>query len=158
MPDLPPGAIETDDERPIDLVLEGGGVKGIGLVGALEVLAEHKLVPQRIAGTSAGAITAALLAAGYSPQKMGEILDWLDFASFKDRGLEDRIPLIGYPASVFFNLGVFEGDVFLDWIRGLLADNGVHTFGDLIYEDTADAEFRHSLQVVASDVTGRRYG
>ena len=49
-----------------DLVFEGGGVKGIGLAGALATLEEREYGPQNIAGTSAGAITAALLAAGYS--------------------------------------------------------------------------------------------
>jgi NTE family protein len=41
-----------------DLVCEGGGVKGIGLVGAFSVLEEHDFRPQNVAGTSAGAITA----------------------------------------------------------------------------------------------------
>src|SRR3954447_4633761 len=53
----------------VDLVLEGGGVKGIGLVGALSVLEERGWEPACVAGTSAGAITAALLAAGYSSEE-----------------------------------------------------------------------------------------
>jgi predicted acylesterase/phospholipase RssA len=47
-----------------DLVLEGGGVKGIALVGAVAVLEEHGYEFNRIAGTSAGSIVGALLAAG----------------------------------------------------------------------------------------------
>ena len=46
-----------------DLALEGGGVKGIGLVGAVSVLAEAGYRVARVAGTSAGAIAAALIAA-----------------------------------------------------------------------------------------------
>ena len=53
-----------------DLVFEGGGVKGIGLAGALATLEERQYAPQNIAGTSAGAITAALLAAGYSAAEL----------------------------------------------------------------------------------------
>jgi NTE family protein len=52
-----------------DLVCEGGGVKGVGLAGAFSVLEEHGFRPQNVAGTSAGAITAALIAAGYSPTR-----------------------------------------------------------------------------------------
>ena len=37
----------------VDLVLEGGGVKGIGLVGAISVLEEYGYRFQRVAGTSA---------------------------------------------------------------------------------------------------------
>ena len=39
-----------------DLVLEGGGVKGVGLVGAYSALSDAGYTFHRIAGTSAGAI------------------------------------------------------------------------------------------------------
>jgi predicted acylesterase/phospholipase RssA len=46
-----------------DLALEGGGVKGLGLVGAIMVLDEAGYSFRAVAGTSAGAIAAALVAA-----------------------------------------------------------------------------------------------
>ena len=46
-----------------DLVLEGGGVKGIALVGAISVLEERGYEFRRVAGTSAGAIVGSLVAA-----------------------------------------------------------------------------------------------
>ena len=46
-----------------DLVLEGGGVKGIALAGAVLALAERGYSFPRVAGTSAGAIVASLVAA-----------------------------------------------------------------------------------------------
>jgi len=51
-----------------NLVFEGGGVKGIAYVGAMEVLEEKGILGdvRRVGGTSAGAINAVLLAAGYS--------------------------------------------------------------------------------------------
>ncbi|MEO8092152.1 MAG: patatin-like phospholipase family protein [bacterium] len=156
MPDSPLGAISSDQQRPIDLVLEGGGVKGIGLVGALDVLVRHNFVPQRIAGTSAGAITAALLAAGYKPEEMKRVLDDLDFTRFMDEGPGDSLPLIGHPLSVLRHQGVFQGDEFLRWMEEMLGNRGVEFFGDLIYEDSGDEEFRHGLQVIASDITGGR--
>lgn len=48
-----------------DLVFEGGGAKGIVFVGALQALEERGHTFQRLIGTSAGAITATLMAAGY---------------------------------------------------------------------------------------------
>lgn len=55
----------------LDLVFEGGGAKGMVFVGALqELLEEGKHKPGRLLGTSAGAITAALLAAGYTSAEM----------------------------------------------------------------------------------------
>lgn len=49
-----------------DLVLEGGGAKGTGFVGALEEFHRRGHTHGRLLGTSAGAITATLIAAGYT--------------------------------------------------------------------------------------------
>ena len=57
-----------------DMVFEGGGAKGMVFVGALEVLLSQGHSHGRLLGTSAGAITAALLAAGYRPEEMLEVL------------------------------------------------------------------------------------
>ena len=46
-----------------NLVFEGGGVKGIGLAGALAVAEERGYRWENVAGTSAGAIVAAMVAA-----------------------------------------------------------------------------------------------
>ncbi len=57
-----------------DLVFEGGGAKGIVFVGAMQEFEEKRHVAGRLLGTSAGAITATLLAAGYTSQEMLEAL------------------------------------------------------------------------------------
>ncbi|KRF42160.1 patatin-like phospholipase family protein [Terrabacter sp. Soil810] len=57
-----------------DLVFEGGGAKGMVLVGACQEFFNRGHTPGRLLGTSAGAITATLLAAGYSPGEMLEAL------------------------------------------------------------------------------------
>jgi len=72
-----------------DLVFEGGGAKGSVFAGALEVFFAAGHQPVRLVGTSAGAITAALLAAGYSPAQMLEAVNEQRdgkprFASFMD--------------------------------------------------------------------------
>ena len=84
----------SDYARHVDLVFEGGGVKGIGLAGAVETLEEHGYKPQNVAGTSAGAISASLLAAGYSAEELKEIIIGLDYRQFQDRAWEDKVPLI----------------------------------------------------------------
>lgn len=58
-----------------DLVFEGGGAKGMVFVGALEEFFNRGHSAGRLLGTSAGAIAATLLAAGYSPAKMLEALN-----------------------------------------------------------------------------------
>ena len=64
----------NEQEKPVDLVFEGGGVKGIGLVGAYSVLEERDYQPVNMAGSSAGAIVAALVAAGYSADELYAVM------------------------------------------------------------------------------------
>ena len=83
-------AATNEYEYFVDLVCEGGGVKGIGLAGAFSLLEERGYKPQNLAGTSAGAITAALIAAGYSASELKDIIFGLDFRQFEDKSWEDR--------------------------------------------------------------------
>ncbi len=57
-----------------DIVMEGGGAKGIVFVGALQEFEKRGHTFDRMLGTSAGAISATLLAAGYSSTEMVEAL------------------------------------------------------------------------------------
>ena len=137
----------------VDLVFEGGGVKGIGLAGSLAILEERGFIPQNVAGTSAGAITAALLAAGYRGQELRDIVMDLDFRQFQDRAWEDKVPLIERSLSLLLDLGVYEGERFHTWMKERLAEKNVHTFADLVRDGEEDPRWRYDLQVVVSDVT-----
>lgn len=53
-----------------DMVFQGGGARGMVLVGAYEEFIRRGHTPGRLLGTSAGAITATLIAAGYTPEEM----------------------------------------------------------------------------------------
>ena len=73
-----------------DLVFEGGGAKGIAFAGALRSFERRGHIPRRVIGTSAGSITACLVAAGYSSnENLAAISEKLPdgrarFASFMD--------------------------------------------------------------------------
>ncbi|MGH3910765.1 MAG: patatin-like phospholipase family protein, partial [Pseudonocardiaceae bacterium] len=70
----------TPGGQAADLVLEGGGVKGIGLVGVVNTLRATSYPDiRRVAGTSAGAIVAALIAAGMSPRRMEEVMRSVEY-------------------------------------------------------------------------------
>lgn len=51
-------------------IFEGGGAKALAHVGALRALEQVKLALVGVAGTSAGAIIAALVAVGYKPEEI----------------------------------------------------------------------------------------
>jgi len=110
-----------------------------------------------VAGTSAGAIVATLLTAGYTTADLADIIARLDFNRFKQPDWEDRIPLVGKGLSVFTDQGMYDGEFLLAWMRGLLAAKGVHTFRDLVRTPASDdPRYRYRVQVVASDITARR--
>ena len=109
-----------------------------------------------MAGTSAGSIVAALLAAGMPVERMRELVGELDYLGFRDRSTRDRIPLIGPLASVLFENGFYEGDHLHAWLGTELAKLGVHTFGDLRIEDAGSSlaeDQSYRLVVLAADLT-----
>ncbi len=143
-----------------DIVLEGGGVKGTGLVGALYELEQAGYKPGRVAGTSAGAIVGALVAAGMPTEKMVAVMQALDYRKFRDEGFIDKFGIAGKTASFFFEKGLYEGKYLHDWLAEQLAALGVHTFADLkLTEPWAQdlpEEQRYKLVVIASDVSRGR--
>jgi NTE family protein len=146
----------ADNDQYADLVFEGGGVKGIGLAGAYAALGERGFEPKCVAGTSAGAITAALVAAGYSSAELDRILLELPFSDFKDPDWLDKAGTPGKLVSLIREKGIYEGKFFRDWIAGLLEAKGITRFGDLSFEQDDRPEKGYRLKVIASDVTHRR--
>ena len=149
----------SSDGRPnrADLVFEGGGVKGIGLAGAYSILEEEGWEATNVAGTSAGAISAALVAAGYTAEELKQEVLQLDFAQFQDKGWEDRLPWFEKTLSLLKDLGIYEGKFFQQWMEQKLAAKGKRTFKDLVADESEeDPRYRYKLHVVASDVTQRR--
>lgn len=128
----------------IDGVFSGGGLKGFALVGAYQVLESQNFRFKRVAGTSAGAILAAFIAAGYSGQEIEKILEELDVTTL----LDTRKTLLPLPfmkwVNVYRHLGLYRGKALEKWFYNKLAIKGVYTFSDLP---------SGSLKLVASDLT-----
>lgn len=143
--------------RRVDGVFEGSGVKGIGLVGAAETIEDAGYEFVNLAGTSAGAVVATLLAAGYSAKELKPIINDINFATFQDPPLIGRVPFIGPLIDEIFNKGLYKGDVFLNLIRKLLAERNVYTFRQLINPEFADDDrYRFKVRIIASDISRGR--
>jgi len=131
----------------IDGVFSGGGLKGFALVGAYQVLEEKGYQFQRVAGTSAGAILASFIAAGFSGKEIEEMLDDLDVPTL----LDPRKTIIPLPSMKWFllywRLGLYKGKALENWFLEKLALKGIYTFSDLP---------EGSLKLVASDLTNGR--
>jgi NTE family protein len=155
--------LETDAA---DGVFEGGGVKGIAFVGALEAAQEKGI--QRwvnVAGTSAGAIIASLIAVGYEPAQLRRILEGTDYADFADYGWGGKY--IGGARNALRGRGLCPGKAFTSWLGDRFAESPMGkrdpTFADVRRDDLpADLgederkRAQYTLRVIASDVTEGR--
>src|SRR5437588_3616060 len=109
-----PAVPDPDGPFEADLVFEGGGVKGIGLACAFLSLSEHGYKPQCVAGTSAGAIMASLVAAGYTGAELRDIvLNKMDFTQFEDGRFLHHFGAPGDIAQFFKSRGMHSGKYFL---------------------------------------------
>lgn len=142
-----------------DLVLSGGGVKGVALVGAVSALVGAGYVPQRISGTSAGALVGAVLAAAaqsgdLSAVQLEALAMGLDYRTFLDPGPIERLPLVGPAWGVVTGGGIYRGDTVREWVAAQLAGFGVTTFADLAISDPVlPPEQRYRLVVTVADVS-----
>ncbi len=121
-----------------NLVFEGGGVKGIGYVGALRILQEKEILPniKRVGGTSAGAVVALLVGLNFNAEEIENILRDLDFNNF----LDDSWGIIRNVDRLITKRGWYEGEYFRNWIRQLVeskTQNPNATFKDIAAADPA---------------------
>jgi len=102
-----------------NLVLEGGGIRGIAYGGALQELENRGVLAGlvRVGGTSAGAIQAALLAVGYSAQ---EIIDVVN-ATPVQRLNDGRFLFFGGTHRLVKQYGWYRGDEFSEYLSELVA-------------------------------------
>jgi NTE family protein len=115
-----------------NLVFEGGGVKGMAYLGAMQVLQEKGILAgiTRVGGTSVGAINAALVALGYTNAEQRDILWKLNFKNFMD-GTWGILPNL---SRVIRGYGWYKGNCFREWMAELIArklNNPQATFKDL---------------------------
>lgn len=106
--------INEEESKEFALIMKGGGAKGLAYVGALQVLEQYGYRFTWFVGTSAGAITAVLLAAGYTANELEDILRKTDFKQFRDVTFLKLLP------NIIIRRGLFSGDELKIWIESLL--------------------------------------
>jgi NTE family protein len=156
----------VERELRADLVCEGGGVKGIGLVGAVTALSEAGYAFPRVAGSSAGAIVGCLVAAlqqaGEPVERLEDVVRAVDYRRFRDASGCGRLPLVGRGLSLLAHDGLYEGRYLEEFLTGALGELGVSTFGDLRIPAASEAaeglprERAYRLVVTVSDLSRRR--
>lgn len=128
----------------IDGVFSGGGIKGFALIGAYEEIENRGFQFERVAGTSAGSIVAALIAAGYTSKEIYQLVDEFDLPKM----LDSRKTMIPFSIAkwllVYWKLGLYKGNELEHWMKNKLEAKGLRTFSDLPPQ---------ALRVIASDLS-----
>jgi NTE family protein len=125
-----------------NLAFKGGGVLGIAYAGAITVLEQKGILKniEKVSGTSAGAITAALVSLNYTAAEIHTIVQSTDFKTFEDK--KD-------PLRLLTKYGIYKGDALLAWIEAQIVKKGLPanaTFTDFKNKGCKD------LYVFASDL------
>lgn len=133
-----------------DGVFRGGGVKGLGLAGALQGFAEHPEKPVtkwvNVAGASAGAIIACYLACDHDAADIAKLMKETHFADFQDFPPPGKV--IGGGKNLIRRHGLARGEAFRLWFGEQL---GHKTFAATKTDDGKG----YKLKLIAVDVTNK---
>lgn len=102
-----------------NLVLEGGGVRGLAYAGVFSVLEQKGILQniEKVGGSSAGSIAGMLVCIGYSAAEIDSLMMELPVQKFKD----GYGGLVGKYKRLKTDFGIFKGDAFEKWLQQLVA-------------------------------------
>ncbi len=157
-------AIDHEYKRSLyrNLVFKGGGVRGIAYMGALEVLDEYGIVGniERVAGTSAGAIAAALLSLRLSIPETRDLFNTLELTKIPHsepvpaRRFIPRIPDEDHYIRFLSNYGWYSSGYFYQWLQNVIAES-CEGDGRARFKDFRKRGFR-DLHIVAANISRQR--
>ena len=122
----------------LGLALCGGGSKGIAHAGVIKFLGEKNIVPDVLAGTSAGAIVATMYAAGKTPEEIIAFFKSVYF--FKWNHFAFRKPG-----------GFIQSDVFGKYLKPIFEDRKLEDLNKKVFV-TATNIITGKLEVFGGDV------
>ncbi len=101
-----------------NLVLEGGGIRGVAYAGAFSILEEKNILQQidKIAGTSAGAIAGVMLSVGYTAKEIDSVMRSLPMEEFND----GKGGIVGKYRRVRNKFGLYKGQKFELWLQRII--------------------------------------
>lgn len=151
-------------------VFQGGGCKALAFVGAYKEAKARGVNFSEVAGTSAGSIMAALVAAGASPSDLEALLRKIDFSSFQapvDKSISASFGFKKFPIarkilskvfgrnkqatcvlSILDNLGLYSSIELENWLN--------ETLKELLGIEERDVYFsdlKLPLHVIATDIS-----
>lgn len=157
-------AIDHEYKRTLyrNLVFKGGGVRGIAYMGALEVLDEYRIIEniERVAGTSAGAIAAAILSLRLPIPETRDLFNTLELSKIpQSSNKPKRWKILGITEEENYHrfltkYGWYSSQYFYEWLMEVIGEqcdgNGRATF-----EEFQQRGFR-DLHIVAANISRQR--
>lgn len=136
-----------------NLVLEGGGVRGLAYAGAFSELEKKGILQQieKVAGTSVGAFAGIMISVGYNAKEIDSILRTLPIERFND----GRGGVFGKYRRIRHNYGLYKGEKIELWIQQLIkykTGDGNFTFAQLHQLHLQNKLFR-DLYVTATNLS-----
>lgn len=151
--------LAADGHYYADAVFEGGGVKGTAFLGVLRCFSEVGIRWKKVAGTSAGSITAALLASHRTIDELEELIGSLNYEADLLKEKKSKCILNGDPSDdlnqplrlmvnllLVRELGQYSTEPLKAWVQSALGT--LDTFGDVTQSDPERA-----LKIVISDIS-----
>lgn len=130
----------------MNLVFEGGGIKGLSYIGALRCLEERGIRIKSVAGTSVGSLIASLIAAGYKSHELEEIIERIDFEAIwpkpKKKGIKRTLEVVK-------KRYIYEIDPLEKTLNRLLTEKGKTTFGDMKVGNT------YRLKIIVTNIKNK---
>tara|TARA_B110000977_G_scaffold3102_1_gene4264 strand:- start:596 stop:1630 length:1035 start_codon:yes stop_codon:yes gene_type:complete len=102
-----------------NLVFEGSGIRGIAYCGVLSELEKNNIIEDivKVGGTSAGAITALMVALGYTSDEVFDIISDTKFQKFND----GQFIFVGGFSRLKSQYGWYKGTAFSRWLDKIIA-------------------------------------
>lgn len=104
----------SNTERPVALVLGGGGLRGFAHIGVLRALEERGIRPDIVVGTSAGALVGAAYASGATVEQLEAAAMDIDVPALIDLTLDRG--------------GLMRGDEIARWVEGATHGKRIENF------------------------------
>lgn len=134
----------------INGIFEGGGIRAIGIVGAINSFEDNGFKWNKLAGTSSGSIMAALLSSGFSGREINKLIVRTNFLKFMDKDPIQKFPFLGRQLGILKENSIYSGDYMESYFYEVLSSKGVYTFKDLM----ENGEYR--VKFIACDITSKK--
>lgn len=105
-----------------NLVLSGGGIKGLAYVGVFEEAEKRGYAWGNISGVSAGAMAGAYACAGYDAKQLKEIISSFDFGGLKLDQIAERVPAVDQLRSFIGRSETITPDIAKEFLKGFTED------------------------------------